>query len=90
MIDSGLSAYADLVSGTHSMAAKLTYLNRRLVISLVNSRTKPPVGGFRAIPGSRVAFGLLIARLHWLMWGVTLSSKKNCRVCQKGVICVFS
>jgi hypothetical protein len=75
MIDPGLSAHANFVSGTHSMAAKLTHLNRCLVISHVDSRTNPPEGGFRAIPGSRVAFGVLIARLHWLMWGVTLSSK---------------
>jgi hypothetical protein len=75
MIDWGLSAHADFVSGTHSMAAKLTHLNRRLVISHVDSRTKPPEGGVGAFPESRVAFGVLIARLHWLMWGVTRSPK---------------
>jgi hypothetical protein len=75
MIDPGLSAHADFVSRTPSMAAKLTHLNRLLVVSHVDMRTKPPEGGVRAIPGSRVAFVVLIARLHWLMWGVTLSSK---------------
>jgi hypothetical protein len=31
MIDPGLSAHANFFSGTHSMAAKLTHLNRHVV-----------------------------------------------------------